>query len=243
FVPEEHVAEALAAALPPVAGRRILLPQAAAARPVLAEQLAARGAAVEAIPIYDTEPVALDEASLGELARGVDAIVFTSGSTVRSFVASVRGHEDAARQVAAARVVCIGLVTAEAAQAEGLPVAAVANEASVNGVVEALLALFGSVFWSGKTLLLSTPAVVRRPSSVAPPQRRRQPRSPTLPVRAGCVARQRCAQWCARRNWRRMTLSTRSLSPTGATYASRSTRCRASSSCPSTSWRKRRRAF
>ena len=152
FVPEEHVAEALAAALPPVAGRRILLPQAAAARPVLAEQLAARGAAVEAIPIYDTEPVALDEASLGELARGVDAIVFTSGSTVRSFVASVRGHEDAARQVAAARVVCIGLVTAEAAQAEGLPVAAVANEASVNGVVEALLAQFGSDLWRGKTL-------------------------------------------------------------------------------------------
>ena len=144
FVPEEHGAEALAATLPAVADRRILLPQAAAARPTLAEQLAARGAAVEAIPIYDTEPVALDEASLGELARGVDAVVFTSGSTVRSFVASAREHEDAARQVAAAAVVCIGPATAEAAQAAGLCVVAVATEASVNGVVEALTAQFGS---------------------------------------------------------------------------------------------------
>lgn len=139
LVPDMHVAEALAAALPDVAGQRILLPQAVAARPALAEELAARGAQVDAIPIYSTEAIALDEVALGELAQGVDALIFTSGSTVRSFVASVRGHVAALQQLATAKIICIGPVTAKAVEAEGLRVDAVAGAASVDGLVEALL--------------------------------------------------------------------------------------------------------
>jgi uroporphyrinogen-III synthase len=63
---------------------------------------------------------------------GVDAVTFTSASTVRGFVramGAVRGNP---------RVVCIGPVTAREAREHGLRVHAVANPHSVHGLVDAV---------------------------------------------------------------------------------------------------------
>jgi uroporphyrinogen-III synthase len=63
---------------------------------------------------------------------GVDAITFTSASTVRGFVramGAVRGNP---------KVVCIGPVTAREAREHGLRVHAVANPHTVEGLVDAV---------------------------------------------------------------------------------------------------------
>jgi uroporphyrinogen-III synthase len=130
LVPERFVAEGLLAAFPPGPGR-VLLPQAEAARPVLADGLAAAGWTVDAVVAYRT--VAADVApALLERARGADAITFTSGSTVTGYLAA------AGAGAVPAVVACIGPVTADAATAAGIAVTAVAAEHTIDGLVAAL---------------------------------------------------------------------------------------------------------
>lgn len=121
LVPEPHVAEALVSALAArgVRGQHILVPSAERARPVLGDGLRAAGAIVDVIPVYRT--VAEDGAGAafaGELRAGaVDAVTFTSSSTVEHFVTLV-GPDSAAsgRYVAAV----IGPVTAATARELGV---------------------------------------------------------------------------------------------------------------------------
>jgi uroporphyrinogen-III synthase len=67
----------------------------------------------------------------------VDALVFTSASTVRHF-AGVATEKDLER----VKVVCIGPITGRAAEDAGLAVAAVAAEHSGAGLAATLAALF-----------------------------------------------------------------------------------------------------
>jgi uroporphyrinogen-III synthase len=128
--PARFVAEALLAAFPPGPGR-VLLPQASAARPVLADGLRAAGWDVDAVVAYRTSAAHPSEAVL-ERAAGADAITFTSGSTVAGFVAGAGVHG------VPPVVVCIGPVTASAAESAGLKVAAVASEHTIAGLVAAV---------------------------------------------------------------------------------------------------------
>ncbi len=117
-LPDEAVAEALAAALGEVAGRRVLLPQADRARPQLAETLSAAGAQVTTVTAYRTLPVMPDANALAELERGVDAVTFASPSAVDGWAAL--------RLPMPSVVACIGPTTAEAARAAGLTAQVVA---------------------------------------------------------------------------------------------------------------------
>jgi uroporphyrinogen III methyltransferase/synthase len=134
FVPERFAAEEIAAGLEPLAGARILLPQADLARPELAEELRRRGAVVDAVVAYRTVDVTCTAEQLAELRSG-DVVVLASGSAARSL----------ARQGGAgqARVLCIGPGTAEAARAAGLEVGLVAREATSEGIIHALTSHFG----------------------------------------------------------------------------------------------------
>jgi uroporphyrinogen III methyltransferase/synthase len=129
-VPPRSIAESLVEALKdvPVSGRRVLIARAAEARDVLPDALAARGAEVEVLPLYDTvaEPV---DAALGE----ADYVTFTSSSTVRFFT-------EGAALPPGARVVSIGPVTSETARSLGLEVHVEATRHDIDGLVEALLA-------------------------------------------------------------------------------------------------------
>lgn len=136
LIPDEYVAEAILAQIGEVAGLQILLPRADLARELLAEALARRGAVVHEITAYRTVPAAPDPAGLAALRRGVDAVTFTSSSTVRNFVAL------AGRDLGAARVACIGPVTAETARELGLPVHVIAREYTTAGLAAALVDYF-----------------------------------------------------------------------------------------------------
>jgi uroporphyrinogen III methyltransferase / synthase len=137
LVPEEYVAEAVAEAMIAggVAGARVWLPRAAAARDVLPVRLREAGADVEVLPIYRTVlPEATAELLRAELGRGVDAVTFTSSSTVTHFREALGGSPFPAGAVAA----CIGPVTARTAREAGYPVAVVATEYTTAGLAAAL---------------------------------------------------------------------------------------------------------
>jgi uroporphyrinogen III methyltransferase/synthase len=124
-VPREYRAEGLLAALAgqDLRGRRVLLPRAAGARAVLPETLAARGATVDEVIAYRAVPPPdADVPGLrAALATGaIDALTFTSSSTVRHFVELL--GRDALRTLGRTVVACIGPITAETAREEGLPV-------------------------------------------------------------------------------------------------------------------------
>jgi uroporphyrinogen III methyltransferase/synthase len=147
-VAAEFRAEGLLAALAgeDLRGQRVLLPRAAGARAILPETLAARGAQVNEVIAYRAvPPAAADVHGLrGALARGtVDALTFTSSSTVRNFVAMV-GREALAHQPSRGRplVACIGPVTADAARALGLEVGVMPTSFTVPALAEALVEHF-----------------------------------------------------------------------------------------------------
>ena len=138
-VPETHRAEAVVSALSartPLRGKRILIPTAAGARPVLRDGLRERGAEVDDVTAYRTAFV--DEVGPGvmeQVGKGVDLVTFTSPSTVRSFHRLVGGEVIASAAV-------IGPVTADAARELGYRVAVEADPYTVPGLVEAILRHF-----------------------------------------------------------------------------------------------------
>ncbi|MCE7980835.1 MAG: hydroxymethylbilane synthase [Caldilinea sp. CFX5] len=146
FVPHRFEATEIATGLQEqfgtLHGLRILLPQAAIARQNLAEALTAQGAVVDVIPIYHTLPAALNGSALTALQQGVDVVTFTSGSTVRNFVQGLLDNKLTPALLQSATIACIGPQTAAAAHELGLPVALVADEYTIDGLVDALVAHF-----------------------------------------------------------------------------------------------------
>jgi uroporphyrinogen III methyltransferase/synthase len=134
-VPERSVAEALVESLSQVDvdGKRVLVARAAEARDVLPDALAARGAHVDVVALYDTvaEPLAGDALSA---AADADYVTFTSSSTVKFFMSGIDGHFPAG-----ARIVSIGPVTTATAREHGLEVHVEAERHDVDGVVQALV--------------------------------------------------------------------------------------------------------
>ncbi len=146
LVPQDARAAGLVVALGATVGRRYLLPQSAIARPELAEGLRAAGATVDVATAYRTVPVA--PAALQEVARllhagRLDAVTLTSPSTVAGFLGGLAGVGFApdllARLPSRPAFCCIGTTTATAIRARGLPVDAIADESTDEGLVAALL--------------------------------------------------------------------------------------------------------
>lgn len=139
LVPERSLAEGLVEAFPgpPAAGGGpVLIPQAAAARPTLAEGLRAKGWRVATVEAYRTVGVKPSVAALAAAATA-DAIAFTSASTVTHYL------DAAGLEALPPTVVCIGPVTAAAARAEGLAVTAVASDHTLDGLVAAVVGVLG----------------------------------------------------------------------------------------------------
>jgi uroporphyrinogen III methyltransferase/synthase len=134
----EGLLEAVGKRLTP-AGRRFLLPRAVEGRDVLAEGLRAAGAQAEVISVYRTLAADADADLLrGLLVRGeLDALTFTSPSTVRRFAALL----DAPAREAARRclLAAIGPVTAQALREEGFSPDVVPTRAGPRELVAALV--------------------------------------------------------------------------------------------------------
>jgi uroporphyrinogen-III synthase len=148
--PARFVAEALLEAFgeraEEVRGARILLPRAAAARAVLPDGLRALGAVVDVVPVYRVEVErAQDPGARTRLLHGtIDAVTFTSPSTVRHFV-ELAGAEGS-RVLGDAIIACIGPVTAAAAQECGLSVGLIAEVYTIPGLADALRSRLGRAF-------------------------------------------------------------------------------------------------
>jgi len=113
---------------------------------VLPDALRARGATVDEVLAYRAVPPAgsdVDGLAQALAAGDVDAVTFTSSSTVRHFVAMI-GPERVAAIARAGRpvVACIGPVTAETAAEAGLVVGVVPPSYTVPALADALVEHF-----------------------------------------------------------------------------------------------------
>lgn len=143
FVPAEAVAEAMLAQWPEadLTGKRLLFPRAKEAREILPEQFTARGAVVDLIPVYET---LFDGEGADDIRRllqegRVDAVTFTSASTVHNFAQAVATPSQTPKAlVGTTPLVAIGPVTADAARAFDLTVQCVAEDHTIPGLVAAL---------------------------------------------------------------------------------------------------------
>ncbi|HUP21159.1 MAG TPA: uroporphyrinogen-III synthase [Gemmatimonadota bacterium] len=141
----EHVPDAgLGAAIPdgmgPLEGARVLLARAAGAGADLPRILRARGARVDDVTAYETSegPERWRAPLASALDAGLDAAIFTSGSTVRGFV-RLAGSAGALGE---ARVVCMGPTTTAAALRAGFEDVTMAREPTPVGLVAALETAF-----------------------------------------------------------------------------------------------------
>ncbi len=92
------------------------------------------------IAAYHTLPAQPDPTALQALRQGVDAVTFTSSSTVRNFVALVgKAGLDPHNLPGDPLIACIGPITAGTAREEGLAVDVVAEEYTTEGLLNAML--------------------------------------------------------------------------------------------------------
>jgi len=137
-VPERFIAEEVFEALSrytDLSGKKILLPRADIAREALPKLLRDAGGDVDVVAAYRTTPASEDIERAIALVRdgSVDAVTFTSGSTVRSFFSSA---DDAVR----ARVTpaSIGPITSDALREENVEPVIEAERYTTEGLVEAI---------------------------------------------------------------------------------------------------------
>jgi uroporphyrinogen III methyltransferase/synthase len=135
-LPSEYRAEALAAALEPVArGKSFLLARASRGREVLAERLRATGAKVEQVVVYNSRDVQSPQPRIERaLSAGeIDWVTVTSSAIARSVVRMF------GPALARTRLVSISPVTSATLRELGHEPAAEATTYTLDGVVAALL--------------------------------------------------------------------------------------------------------
>jgi uroporphyrinogen III methyltransferase/synthase len=139
FIPARSVSEAVVEELSSRdwAGVPVLLPSSDIGRDVLEQGLTNLGARVERVAVYCTvTPQNADSQARQILKQGVDAITFTSSSTVRNLLDLLDGDR---RQLESYLIACIGPITATTARELGLRADVVADEHTVEGLVDALV--------------------------------------------------------------------------------------------------------
>jgi uroporphyrinogen III methyltransferase/synthase len=147
LVPEDAHAEGLAVAFDELGagpGWKVLIPRAEHAREVLPEALRTAGADVDVVTVYRTVAAEPDPAVVERLrGGGIDAVTFTSGSTVRHFVDRLTDAGlDPAAQMERLVVASIGPVTTSALEKRGFAADVEAAEATVESLAAALAAHF-----------------------------------------------------------------------------------------------------
>ena len=145
IVPESYRAESVVKAFAgkDVTGRKILLPRAKEARPVLPLELKKMGAVVDEVTTYRTHAVKdnTDVLSARLKERSIDMITFTSSSTVKNFRA-LFPNEDLKDLMRGVTIASIGPVTADTARDLGFDVHIIAESYTIPGLCQAILTHF-----------------------------------------------------------------------------------------------------
>ena len=141
LVPEAYISEAVAARMiqDNVEGLKVLLFRSDIGRDALARSLRERGAIVNELVAYRTE-TNMDASNQILQAfsdeHGVDITTFTSASCVDSMLEIIEGDVTLINKTL---VACIGPITASQARNRGLKVSIVANEHTIQGLVNAVV--------------------------------------------------------------------------------------------------------
>jgi len=141
--PARYVAEEVVAALARVGdldGARVLVPRAEQAREVLPEGLRKEGARVDVVPVYRTvadKPDNAHEIVKGMIAGRIDAVTFTSSSTVTNFVRAV-GARRIAQIAGKTRFASIGPITSSTLRAHGMEPTIEARDYTIDGLTAAI---------------------------------------------------------------------------------------------------------
>ncbi|MDH5667972.1 MAG: uroporphyrinogen-III C-methyltransferase [Nitrospira sp.] len=142
-VPADYQAEGVIEALGrhPLTGVRIVIPRAEVARELLPDELRARGAHVDVVPVYRTVIPTEDGAEWRRLLTDgqVHMVTFTSSSTVRNFVTMVGGVDRATVLLRSVTVAAIGPITAKTAEEMGMTVSIMPQENTIPAMVEAMV--------------------------------------------------------------------------------------------------------
>ncbi len=144
FIPTRATSQVLAQELPLVARDQVVFPCSSLTDRGLADAITARGGTVDQIVAYETTPELLEPAQLAEL-PDIDAIVFTSASSVTNFHAAAAG----AGLNTAARLISIGERTSLALRRSFGRVDREAGEPSIASLVETTLRAFDADFREG----------------------------------------------------------------------------------------------
>ena len=142
FVPQRSVSESVVEELSHLGWRGVpvLLPGSNIGRDALAAGLSRLGAQVERVNAYRTvTPQDAAPTARRILERGVDVVTFTSSSTVSNLLDILDGDK---QYLDASFIACIGPITANTARDLGLRIDLVAEEATVEGLVNSLLTHF-----------------------------------------------------------------------------------------------------
>ena len=143
FTPTEFVAEGILGEFPEdPSGKRILIPRAEEAREVLPEKLSESGAQVDVVTAYRTEIEDSDAALIADMLNSgeIDAITFTSSSTVKNFVKLI-GEDGKVSLPDNIKIASIGPITSKTAEENGLKPDIVADEYTIEGLVKAVKAI------------------------------------------------------------------------------------------------------
>jgi uroporphyrinogen III methyltransferase/synthase len=142
IVPETYRAESVVAAFKELnlKAKKILLPRAREARPVLPVELAKMGAQVNEIPAYETLTVTENVGDLIQALedKGVDLITFTSSSTVKNFKALLPAA-NFQELMQGVRIASIGPITTDTAKKLDFDVHIRAESYTIPGLVKAIL--------------------------------------------------------------------------------------------------------
>jgi uroporphyrinogen III methyltransferase/synthase len=142
IVPETYRAESVVDAFKKekLNDKKILLPRAKEARPILPQELEKMGAAVNEIPAYETVKAVEKSDDLIQMLKDkrVDMITFTSSSTVKNLKALLP-PKDFALLIQNVSIASIGPITSDTAKALGFDVHISAQSYTIAGLVEAIL--------------------------------------------------------------------------------------------------------
>ena len=141
FVPPEFIAEAIIEGLgyKEIQGKNVLIPRAAVARETLPVELVKMGAIVDVVDAYKTIRPENKIKDIKEMLinNNVDAITFTSSSTVTNFV-NFFGENEIPKLVNGVTIACIGPITADTAEKHGLKAKIIPKKYTVEAFAEAI---------------------------------------------------------------------------------------------------------
>tara|TARA_B100000809_G_C15138122_1_gene531601 strand:+ start:5405 stop:6133 length:729 start_codon:yes stop_codon:yes gene_type:complete len=135
FIPTQFTAQQLAKEILVTPNEFFFIPRSNLANDVIVNLLESRNAIVETLSIYENTSVKYSKSEIDNIFKQtVDFTTFTSGSTVNSFI-------KLGINVQMGEVICIGPETAKIAKENNIPVSAIANPHTIDGMIEQIIVI------------------------------------------------------------------------------------------------------